>query len=157
MADLLCSRTNRISSSFATKHFQRKSLNFRPSSAAEKVGIVCGTNNLVKSEMLGDRHTDTHTDTQTKYCNPRCACAPRVNNRVTGLEMGKNLRANAGKTPMTSRQILVSGVSVRRRGPLTGIWWFISRAGHPLKGSCAFTNIRRYLQHSGRKLYHAQL
>ena len=25
------------------------------------------------------RHTDTHTDTQTKYSNPRCACAPRVN------------------------------------------------------------------------------
>jgi len=24
-------------------------------------------------------HTDTHTDTQTKYCNPPCACAPRVN------------------------------------------------------------------------------
>ena len=24
--------------------------------------------------------TDGHTDTQTKYCNPRCACAPRVNN-----------------------------------------------------------------------------
>ena len=21
---------------------------------------------------------DTHTDTQTKYCNPRCTCAPRV-------------------------------------------------------------------------------
>jgi len=69
----------------------------------------------------------------------------------------KNLRANAGKMPVTSRQILVSGVSVRRRGPLTGIWSFISRAGHPLKGYCAFTNIQRYLQHSGRKLYHAQL
>ena len=33
--------------------------------------------------MLSNRHTDTHTDThtQTKYCNPRCACAPRVNDR----------------------------------------------------------------------------
>ena len=35
--------------------------------------------------MLSNRHTDrqththTHTDTQTKYCNPCCACAPRVN------------------------------------------------------------------------------
>jgi len=48
-------------------------LNFRPSSAAEKVSIVCGTNNRVKSEMLSNRHT------QTKYCNPRCGCAPRVN------------------------------------------------------------------------------
>ena len=27
-------------------------------------------------------HTNTHTDTQTKYGNPRCACAPRVNKQV---------------------------------------------------------------------------
>ena len=26
--------------------------------------------------------TDRHTHTQTKYCNPRCACVPRVNNTV---------------------------------------------------------------------------
>ena len=32
--------------------------------------------------MLSNRHTHTQTDTQTKYCNPRCACAPRVNNRL---------------------------------------------------------------------------
>ena len=25
----------------------------------------------------------THTDTQNDYCNPRCACAPRVNNILT--------------------------------------------------------------------------
>ena len=82
-----------------------------------------------------------------------------IDNRATKRDWkrAKNWRANAGKTPMTSHQILVSGVSVRRRGPLTGIWSFISCAGHPLKGSCAFTNIQRYLQHSGRKLYHAQL
>ena len=30
---------------------------------------------------MGNRHTDTHTDTQTKYSNPRCTCAPRVNYR----------------------------------------------------------------------------
>ena len=59
MADLSCSRTNRKRSSFVTKHFQRKSLNFLPSSTAEKVSIVCGTNNHIKSEMLSDRHTDT--------------------------------------------------------------------------------------------------
>ena len=57
MADLTCSRTNRKHSSFATKHFQRNRLNFRPSSAAEKVSIICGTDNPVKSETLGDRHT----------------------------------------------------------------------------------------------------
>ena len=60
-------------------NFRENRLNFRPSSAAEKISIVCGTNNPVKSEMLSNRHTHTHTDTQTKYCNPRCASAPRVN------------------------------------------------------------------------------
>ena len=40
--------------------FRENRLKFRPSSAAEKVSIVCGTNNHVKSEMLSNRHT--HTD-----------------------------------------------------------------------------------------------
>ena len=58
MADLSCCHTNSKHSSFATKHFQRKSLyDFRPSSAAAKVAIVSGTNNHVKSEMLSNRHT----------------------------------------------------------------------------------------------------
>ena len=38
----------------------RENRNFRPSSAAEKVSSVFGTNNRVKSEMLSNRHT--HTD-----------------------------------------------------------------------------------------------
>jgi len=29
--------------------------------------------------------TDTHPDTQTKYCNPCCACVPRVNYRFIPL------------------------------------------------------------------------
>ena len=29
-----------------------------------------------------DRHTDTHTHTRDNYCNPLCACAPRVNNTL---------------------------------------------------------------------------
>ena len=34
------------------------------------------------ARISGDRQTHTHTqtDTQNDYCNPRCACAPRVNN-----------------------------------------------------------------------------
>ena len=43
--------------------FRENCLNFRPSSAAEKVSIVCGTNNHVKSEMLSNRHTHSHTQT----------------------------------------------------------------------------------------------
>jgi len=33
-----------------------------------------------RARISGDRHT--HTDTQTKYSNPRCACASRVNNQL---------------------------------------------------------------------------
>ena len=29
--------------------------------------------------IVVDTHTHTHTHTQNDYCNPRCACAPRVN------------------------------------------------------------------------------
>ena len=30
---------------------------------------------------VADKQTDRQTDTQNDYCNPRCACAPRVNKR----------------------------------------------------------------------------
>ena len=32
-----------------------------------------------QTDKQTNRQTDKHTDTQTKYRNPRCACAPRVN------------------------------------------------------------------------------
>ena len=31
------------------------------------------------ARIVVDRQTDGQTDTPTNYCNPRCACAPRVN------------------------------------------------------------------------------
>ena len=34
------------------------------------------------ARIVADRQTDRQTDTQNNYCNPRCACAPRVNNYV---------------------------------------------------------------------------
>ena len=41
-------------------------------------------------------HTQTqthrHTDTQTKYCNPRCACAPRVNNILRPIRRERTVR-----------------------------------------------------------------
>ena len=33
--------------------------------------------------IVVDTHTHTHTATQNDYCNPRCACAPRVNNTTS--------------------------------------------------------------------------
>ena len=32
-----------------------------------------------QTDRQTNRQTDEQTDTQTNYCNPRCACAPRVN------------------------------------------------------------------------------
>ena len=37
----------------------------------------------VAPKLLVDRQTGGQTDTQINYCNPRCACAPRVNNTTT--------------------------------------------------------------------------
>ena len=81
----VCS-TNRKRSSFATKHFQRKSLKIFDLHPPPRrlVSFVVRINH-VKSEMLSNRHTDTHTDTQTKYRNPRCACTPRVNHSFLGF------------------------------------------------------------------------
>ena len=31
------------------------------------------------ARIVGLTYTHTHTHTQTNYCNPCCACAPRVN------------------------------------------------------------------------------
>ena len=79
-ADLSCSRTNRKSSSFATKHFQRKSLKlFDLHPPLRRLVLFVAQR---KSKMLSNRHTHTHThtDTQTKYCNHPCACAPRLIN-----------------------------------------------------------------------------
>ena len=35
------------------------------------------------ARIVIDKQTDRQTDTQTNYCNPRCACAPRVNNDLS--------------------------------------------------------------------------
>ena len=34
-----------------------------------------------------DSHTDIQTHTRDNYCNPRCACAPRVNNSNESTEV----------------------------------------------------------------------
>ena len=35
------------------------------------------------ARIVVDRQTNRQTDTRTNYCNPRCACAPRVNDDCT--------------------------------------------------------------------------
>ena len=35
--------------------------------------VVCS------ARIVADKQTNRQTDTQNDYCNPRCACAPRVN------------------------------------------------------------------------------
>ena len=39
--------------------------------------VACSARIVVDRQT--NKQTDKQTDTQTNYCNPRCACAPRVN------------------------------------------------------------------------------
>ena len=68
----LAFRTNRKRSSFATKHFQRKSLKI--------FDLHPPLRRLVSfvARIIMWKVRCWVTDTQTKYCNPCCACAPRV-------------------------------------------------------------------------------
>ena len=59
-----------------------------------------------------DTHTDRQTDTQTKYCNPRCACAPRVNYAIHAF----NAKHNAGQIPMHSHIVYPCSVCVWHKG-----------------------------------------
>ena len=83
MANLSYSRTNRKCSNFATKHFQGKSLKIFDLHPPLRRLVLFVTQIITWKVRcwVTDTHTDTHahTDTQTKYCNPRCACVPRVN------------------------------------------------------------------------------
>ena len=45
--------------------------------STEAVGIVHKPPRSAKRVV--DKHTNRQTDTQTKFCNTRCACVPRVN------------------------------------------------------------------------------
>ena len=73
--------------------FRENRLKFRPSSTAEKVSIVFGTNNHVKSCWVTDTQTDRQTNRPSTatlaaharrgVINPRRACAARVT--VLGL------------------------------------------------------------------------
>ena len=36
--------------------------------------------------------SDRHTDTQNDYCNPRCACAPRVNDKPSTVTLAAHSR-----------------------------------------------------------------
>ena len=57
-----------------------------------------------------DRHTHRHTHTQDNYCNPRCACTPRVNKcqcvsleSSTGHTVDTNLNLVGEKIPFVGR------------------------------------------------------
>ena len=50
--------------------------NFRALVALEPLVSLMSWFGACSARISGDRHTQT--DTQTKYRNPRCACAPRV-------------------------------------------------------------------------------
>ena len=51
--------------------------------------VACSTRVVV------DRQTDRQTDTQDNYCNPRCACAPRVNEKAAKYKPRPHIRKPA--------------------------------------------------------------
>ena len=42
--------------------------------------LIAGTARIACADRQTDTHTYIHTYIHDNYCNPRCACAPRVNN-----------------------------------------------------------------------------
>ena len=47
------------------------------------------------SRIVVDKQTDRQTDTQNDYCNPRCACAPRVNYETEANDVNQSSITNA--------------------------------------------------------------
>jgi len=62
------------------------------------------------ARISGDRQTDTHTDTQTKYSNPCCACAPRVN-YSSGWEFKKLCKVLVNIPPSCTPYICILHIS----------------------------------------------
>ena len=55
--------------------------------------------------MSGQTHTHTHTHTQDNYCNPRCACTPRVNkNKKNQLKMAAPAEVSKKRSNFRIRQ-----------------------------------------------------
>ena len=66
---------------------QNRHITFRAPVALEPLVSLMSQLGPCRSRISGDRQTDrqTNTDTQTKYSDPRCACAPRVNKHYLHL------------------------------------------------------------------------
>ena len=80
-----CSLCNWLFSLFSrhisrTQSFQQNRHIIFPALVALKL-LVSLISRLVacSARIDADKQTDRQTDTQNDYCNPRCACAPRVN------------------------------------------------------------------------------
>ena len=56
---------------------------------ARTARIACSDRHTyIHTYIQTDRQTDRQTDTQNDYCNPRCACAPRVNESTEVQTLG---------------------------------------------------------------------
>ena len=62
------------------RHFRKITFLFSGSHSYEAVGIAHGP---PRSLQCQNKRQQTHK--QTKYCNPRCACEPRVNKDRNGV------------------------------------------------------------------------
>ena len=63
-----------------TQSFQQnRHINFHALLALKLLVSLISRLVACSARIVVDKQTDRQTDTQTNYCNPRCACAPRVN------------------------------------------------------------------------------
>ena len=76
----LCSRHISRTQSFQ----QNRHVNFLAVVALKLLVFLISHLVACSVRIVVDRQTDKQTDdTQTKYCNPRCACAPKFKNSIT--------------------------------------------------------------------------
>ena len=63
------------------EHLNEEKTSFKNSFLYHAVTLGTSWHHCAVAENIADRHTHTHTHThtETKYCNPCCACMPRVN------------------------------------------------------------------------------
>ena len=100
-----CSLCNWLFSLFSrhisrTQSFQQNRLfNFRALVALKMLVSLISRLVACSPRIVVDKQTDRQTDTQNDYCNPRCACAPRVNHISSSFGICRGVRQGSVLSP----------------------------------------------------------